>query len=137
MTWAVYAMSAPGGARSLDAVPEGYRPPPLGTAEDVLARIRDTAPEADTGDPRWIRITGDEYDIEATVGKGVDVRDVTFYVKSGAKSATRVMEICSKLGITAYDTETGDALTPASAPPVPPPLDPDELPKRRWWRRNK
>lgn len=137
MSWAVYAMTAPGGARSLDSVPEGYRPPPLGSAEDLVARIREAAPEADASDPRWLRITGDEYDVEVTVGKGVQVRDVTFYIKSGAKAPTRVMEICSQLGITAYDTESGDALTPASAPPVPPPLDPDEIPKRRFWQRKK
>jgi hypothetical protein len=135
MSWAVYAMTAPGGLRTLDALPEGYRPPSLGTAAELVERIREAAPETDTGDPRWLTVRGEEYDIEVTVGKGVDVRDVTFYINSGAKSPTKVLDICRQLGITAYDTESGDALTPDSAPPVPPPLDEDELPKRRWWRR--
>jgi hypothetical protein len=137
MTWAVYAMTAPAGARSLDAVPEGYTPPSVGKAADVVRRIQEAVPDVDTSDPRWLKISGPEHQIDVTVGKGVEVRDVSFYIHSGAKAPAVILDICRHLGITAYDTDSGDLLTPDSTPPVPPPLDEDELPKRKWWRRNK
>lgn len=132
MTWAVYAMTAPPGVRRLDDVPDGYTPPPIGTAEEVLERIRAAAPDADTSDPRWVKVGG----VEVTVGKGVQVRDLSFYL-ADATGVPVVLDLARALGVTAYDTESGDQLTPASKPPVPPPLDPDELPKRKWWKLGK
>jgi hypothetical protein len=132
MTWAVYAMTAPPGVRRLDDVPDGYTPPPIGTAEEVVARIREAAPDADTSDPRWVRIRG----VEVTVGKGVQVRDLSFYLED-AGGIPVVLDLARALGVTAYDTESGERITKDSAPPVPPPLEPDELPKRRWWQRKK
>jgi hypothetical protein len=136
MSWAVYAMTAPAGARSLDDVPPGYTPPSLGTADEVVGRICEAAPQADASDPRWLKLSGEDYTVEITVGKGVDVRDVTFYL-DGPRAVGAVLDLAAKLGVTAYDTESGERLTASSAPPVPPPLDEDELPKRRWWRRNR
>jgi hypothetical protein len=130
MTWAVYAMTAPPGVRRLDDVPEGYTPPPIGGAEEVVARIREAAPDADTSDPRWVKLQG----VEVTIGKGVQVRDVSFYLED-AGGVPVVLDLARALGITAYDTESGEQLTRESAPPVPPPLDEDELPKRKWWKR--
>jgi hypothetical protein len=46
------------------------------------------------------------------------------------------MEISRKLGVTPYDTESGDFLTEESRPPVPPPMTPDEIKmnKPKWWK---
>ena len=57
------------------------------------------------------------------------------YALRQVEAGTPPADVCRQLGITAYDTESGDLLTPASKPPVPPPLEEDELPKRKWWRR--
>jgi hypothetical protein len=135
MSWAVYALTSLGGIRCLDDLPDDYAPRSLGTAADVIERIRTAAPELDSSDPRWLRVTGPDHTVEITVGKGVDVHDVTFYLSGPGPAVAVALDIAKALGVTAYDTESGEILTPASQPPVPPPLDPDELPKRKWWRR--
>jgi hypothetical protein len=136
MSWAVYALTSPGGIRNLDDLPAEYAPPSLGTAADVLERIRTAAPELDASDPKWLRISGPGHTVEITVGKGVEVHDVTFYLSGPGAAVTVALDIAKALRVTAYDTESGEILTPTSQPPAPPPLDADELPKRRWWRRN-
>jgi hypothetical protein len=135
MSWAVYAMTAPASTRRLEDMPESYKPPALGTADDVVERIRTAMPDADTSDPRWLKLNGPDHSVEVTVGKGVQVHDVTFYIHNGPAAVGVVLEVCRALGVTAFDTESGELLTPASKPPEPPPLDEDELPKRKWWRR--
>jgi hypothetical protein len=135
MSWAVYAMRTPGGVRRLEDMPDGYAPPSLGTADEVIERIRTAVPDADASDPRWLRLNGPDHSVEVTVGKGVQVHDVTFYIHDGSAAVGVVLDVCRQLGVTAYDTESGELLTPASKPPVPPPLEEDELPKRKWWRR--
>jgi hypothetical protein len=46
------------------------------------------------------------------------------------------MEISARLGVTPYDTESGNFLTEESKPPVPPPLTDDEIKanKPKWWK---
>jgi hypothetical protein len=136
MSWAIYAMRGPGGVRRLEDIPEGYEPPSLGTADEVVAVVREVAPQVDTSKRSWLRLKSDEYDVELTIGKGVDVRDLTFYLNDGPRSIPVVMEISSRLGVTAYDTESGNFLTEESKPPVPPPLTDDEIKmnKPKWWK---
>jgi hypothetical protein len=136
MSWAIYAMRGPGGVRRLDDIPDGYSPPSLGTAEEVVALVREVVPDVDATKRSWLRMEGPDHDVEMTIGKGVEVRDVTFYINGGTASIPLVMKISSRLGVTPYDTESGNFLTEESAPPVPPPLDEDELKDgRSWWQR--
>lgn len=137
MTWAIYAMRGPGGVRRLEDMPQAYRPPPLGPAARVVTLIREAVPDVDATDPTWLRITGPDYSVEATIGKGVEVRDVTFYLGGGERAIPVVLQVCRHLRVTPYDTESGEMLTESSRPPSPPPLDEDEMAggggKRRWW----
>lgn len=139
MTWAIYAMRGPGGVRRLEDVPEGYAPPSIGPAAAVIESIREAAPDLDASDPTWLRIKGPDHEIEATFGKSVEARDITFYIEGGDGAVAVVLNICRHLRVMAYDTESGEMLTENSAPPVPPPLDDDELAgaKRRWWQRRR
>lgn len=136
MSWAIYAMRGPGGIRRLEDVPDGYEPPSLGTAEQVLGLVREVVPDVDASNRSWLRLKSAEYDVELSIGKGVDVRDVTFYLNDGARSIPLVLQLSSRLGVTPYDTESGDFLTEESRPPVPPPLTPDEIKanKPKWWK---
>lgn len=137
MSWAIYAMRTPGGARRLDDIPDEYAPPPLGTADRVVELIREAAPQLDSTDPKWLRLTGDDHSVEVTLGKGVQVHDITFYINGGDRAVAVVLEVSRHLGVMPYDTESGEMLTEDSHPPVPPPRDDDELPKRHWWQRRK
>jgi hypothetical protein len=129
-------MRGPGGVRRLEDIPDGYEPPTLGTADDVVAVVKEVAPDVDASKKSWLLLKSDDYDVEMTIGKGVQVRDITFYLNDGPRSIPVVMEISSRLGVTAYDTESGNFLTEESKPPVPPPLTDDEIKanKPKWWK---
>ncbi|GAA0940231.1 hypothetical protein GCM10009554_30760 [Kribbella koreensis] len=136
MSWAIYAMRGPGGVRRLDDIPDGYAPPSVGTTESVLDQVRELAPGVDASNRSWLVLKSDDYDVEMSIGKSVEVRDITFYLNDGPRSIPLVMEIAAKLGVTAYDTESGDFLTEESRPPVPPPLTEEEIKanKPKWWK---
>jgi len=136
MSWAIYAMRGPGGVRRLEDIPDGYEPPSLGTAEAVVEAVREVAPGVDASKRSWLLLQSDDYDVEMTIGKGVEVRDITFYINDGPRSIPLVMEISSRLGVTPYDTESGNFLTEESKPPVPPPLTEEEIKanKPKWWK---
>jgi hypothetical protein len=136
MSWAIYAMRGPGGVRRLEEIPDGYEPPTLGTADEVVDLVREVAPGVDATRRSWLLLKSEEYDVEMTIGKGVDVRDITFYLNDGPRSIPVVMEISRRLGVTPYDTESGNFLTEESRPPVPPPMEPDEIKmnKPKWWK---
>ena len=136
MSWAVYAVRGPGGVRRLDDMPMDYEPPSVGTATDVVAAVREVVPDVDTSKPSWLALRSPDYDVEMTIGKGVEVRDITFYLNDGPRSIPIVMDISRKLGVTPYDTESGDFLTEESRPPVPPPMTADEIKmnKPKWWK---
>jgi hypothetical protein len=137
MTWDVYAVRAPGGARSVEQIPEGYSGPDVGDPEAVVRTVRRVAPHVDATDPRWLRLEGPDHRIEVALGKGIRVQDVTFYIGPGEGAVPIVLDICRSLGITAFDTETGEVLTASSRPPADLPADDagDDDEERPWWRR--
>lgn len=135
MTWDVYAMRAPG-RRRLEDLSDTFRPPLLGQAESVIETIRAAAPHADASDPSWLTLRGPDHSIEISLGKGAQVHSLTFYIAAGAGAVPLVLDICRRLAITPFDTESGEVLTATSQPPTAPPPDDDEAGgKRRWWRR--
>jgi len=117
-------------------MPDGYEPPSVGMATDVIDVVREVVPDVDASKPSWLTLRSADYDVEMTIGKGVQVRDITFYLNDGPRSIPIVMEISRRLGVTPYDTESGDFLTEESRPPVPPPLTDDEIRanKPKWWK---
>jgi hypothetical protein len=136
MTWDVYAVRAPRGARTVEELPAGYAGPDIGDPEDVVRTVRRLAPHVDAADPRWLRIEGADHQIEVALGKDIRVHDVTFYIGRGDAAVPIVLEVCRSLGITPFDTETGEVLTASSRPPAEVPADEDEDDDERpWWRR--
>lgn len=138
MTWDVYAVKAPPGARRLEDLADAYGSRPVGTVEEVVALIREGAPHADASDPTWLVVEGADHSFDVSLGKGVQVRDVTFYIRHGEGSVPLVLDLSRRLSVRAFDTETGEMLTPSSTPPVydpGPEEDDDDPPRRKWWRR--
>jgi hypothetical protein len=135
MTWDVYAVRALG-ARTVEELPEGYAGPDIGDPDDVLRTVRRLAPHVDATDPRWLRIEGPDHQIEVALGKDIRVHDVTFYIGRGDGAVPIVLEVCRSLGITPFDTDTGEVLTTSSRPPADAPLGPDDDDDERpWWRK--
>jgi hypothetical protein len=136
MTWDVYALRPPRGARSVEQIPDGYTGPDIGDPDDVVAKIRAAAPHLDASDPRWLRLDGPDHHIEIALGKGIRVHDVTFYISGGDGAVGVVLDVCRSVGVVPFDTETGAVLNADSQPPADtPPDDDDEDDAVPWWRR--
>jgi hypothetical protein len=137
MTWDVYAVRATPGARRLEDLADVGGSADIGRLENVVAEIRAGAPHVDATDPTWLVLEGQDHSMDIGLGKGVHVRDVTFYIRGGEGAVPLVLDLCSRLKVRAFDTETGEMLTSSSAAPVFDPGADDEAdpPKRRWWRR--
>lgn len=138
VTWDVYAIAA-GGLRRLDDLPATYRPPIIGSHEAVAARIREIAPDVDASDPAWLRLAGPDHTVDISLGKGLDVREVIFYLDESAGGAAvgRVVELCRHLALRPFDTETGEVLTADTTRMQAPPMDAEELresQKKPWWK---
>jgi hypothetical protein len=132
-------MRAPG-VRRLEDISDGYVAPPVGTSEEVIESIRQAAPNVDASDPTWLLLEGPDHSIEVALGKGIQVRDLTFYIHSGEGAVAVILAICRSLAMTAYDTESGSVLTAASSPPVVAMPDDEEDEAeggapRKWWQR--
>jgi hypothetical protein len=78
-----------------------------------------------------------DHSVEISLGKFDQVHSVTFYINRGPGAVALVLELSRRLGVTPYDTETGERLTVGSEPPAAPPPDQEErgTEKRRWWQR--
>ena len=136
MTWDVYALRAPRGARRVEDLPDGFVPPAIGNPDEVVEVIRQAARHVDASDPRWLTLEAPDHSIEVALGKGVRVHDLTFYIRGGEGAVAVVLDVCRRLAVTPYDTETGEVLTATSQPPAPPPdEEPAEAQRRPWWRR--
>lgn len=137
MTWDVYAIRAPAHVRRLEDLSDRHSPRIIGTADAVTDAIRAAVPDVDTTDPTWLRLDRPDHSVEIAVGKGAQVHSITFYLGGGDRAVPVVLDLCRRLAVTPFDTETGEVLTATSVPPAGPPPDDDadRSGKRRWWRR--
>ncbi len=136
MRWDVYAFRAPTGTRRLDDIPQGYRPPSVGSTADVIDVVRQVRPDVDATDSTWLVLQGEDHSIEVALGKGVQVHDVTFYVRGGHGAVAVILDVCRRLGVTPYETESGEVLHGDSQPGAPRTAESDGgEAKRHWWHR--
>lgn len=137
MTWDVYAVRARG-VRNVEDLPAGFEPPPIGSPEEVLGRIREAAPHVQDNGSGWLRMQGPDHCVDINIGKSFQVHQVDFGIEVGgdpAPSVAKVLEVCRVLKVTPYDTEAGSVLTEQSAPAEPPPPSADEESGGRWWQK--
>lgn len=135
MSWDVYAIRAPGRVQRLEDLSDTHRPALLGQADSVIETIREAAPQVDASDPSWLVLSGPDHRVEISLGKGAQVHSLTFYITGGASAVPVVLDLCRRLAVTPFDTESGDVLTASSQPPAGPPPDDDDGGKRHWWQR--
>jgi hypothetical protein len=137
MTWNVYAIKAP--VRRLEDLPDHYKPSRIGSSETVIAAISEAAPHVDATDPAWLILNGPDHSMEVSLGKNVSVHEVIFFISGGDGAVGLVLDICRRLGVRPFDSETGALLTATSRREEPAP-EPDDAPaengeRRGFWRR--
>jgi hypothetical protein len=107
MCWDVLIQPLPSGLRSLDEIPEGYCPPPLGARDEVVSRIRGRVPAVEFIDPAWGRLEGDGFSIEFNLGGDDPATSLMLHVRGTAGALGVVREVSEALGCPAIDCSEG------------------------------
>ena len=108
MSWEILVQDLPDVA-TLEDVPDDFRPGPIGTREELTARIKEVAPDADEQDS-WLFVQNADVDlsIQFHMEDPQLVRYLMIHVHGGANSKAYVARIIGKLGLRAVDVDTGE-----------------------------
>jgi hypothetical protein len=103
LPWAILIQPLPAGLRTLDDIPEGYRPPPLGAREAIISRIRDRVPGVDFFYSAWGRLEGEGFSIEFHLGEEEEATSLLLHVRGDRKAISVVRDVSEALGCRAID----------------------------------
>jgi hypothetical protein len=116
MSYDICAMDLPRGISSVDRLPEGFEPQPLGARADLVARIGEVVADADFSDPAWGLIERHTFVIEVNMGRDDPVESITFHVRgTGDEALALVARVLEHLDLRAVDVQSGDLFAAPSA----------------------
>lgn len=109
MSWDIFIQDLPNVA-SIQDVPATHKPRPIGTRDELVARIREAVPFAEEQDRVWIFIRSVVIDIsiQLHMEDATQVRYMVAHVHGGDQSAACVAAILRHLDLRAHDTATGE-----------------------------
>jgi len=58
VSWDIFVQEIPPDVRSVEEIPNGFRPGAIGTRDEIIAGIQRVFPEADFSDPSWGKVDG-------------------------------------------------------------------------------
>lgn len=108
MSWDVYVKLLPPDAISPSDVPDDYESPPLGSRNEIRAKIQEAAPSAEFETPNECWIEDAEYTIEIDLGDEEVCTEIAFLVHGGGDAPKTVAKIVDHLGFRAIDAQTGE-----------------------------
>jgi hypothetical protein len=106
MSWDVYAFDFPRHATTAKDIPIGWKPPKIGTREEIIRRICEIIPEADFSDPSRGHIDSDDWSIEVSIGSEQECDGVTFHVRGGDSAVSVIAAILDRLHLRAVDSSS-------------------------------
>ena len=108
MSWEILVQDLPDVA-TLEDVPAGFRPGPIGQRTELIARIKEVAPTAEEQDG-WLFLQNAEVDlsIQFHMEDPQLVRYLMIHVHGGTNSKAHVVRIIERLGLRAVDVDTGE-----------------------------
>ncbi|MCA9255156.1 MAG: hypothetical protein KDA33_05935 [Phycisphaerales bacterium] len=105
-TWDIYVQDIPPGTLSADQIPEGFKAVPVGQRDEIIAAIREIAPEVDFTEPTWGVIRGDDYVIEINIGDEPATTDFAFHVRGDERAVDIIERILKRLDLRAFDPQS-------------------------------
>lgn len=102
--WGLVLTRLPAGATTLLELDPSVPCEPLGSVEDVAARVREVEPEAELSDPShgWIRSS--TWSIELAIGREDPVEWIRLFVRgSGDDVVGRIVRLADALGCVVFD----------------------------------
>jgi len=109
MSWDIFVQDIPADVKSVEEIPEDFKPRPLGKPQEIIARIQEVAKDADFTNPEWGTIDGPDFSIEISISSKEEINGFAFYVRGGDQAALVIADILEHLGLRAFDpsSETG------------------------------
>ena len=89
-------------------MPDDYRPPVIGSRSKVASSLRELFPAANTSDPAWVVIDGEDFSIEVSTGDDDDCSGFMLHVRGGDGAVQAVMQIAQHFQLRALDCSTGE-----------------------------
>jgi hypothetical protein len=108
MSWDILLQRFPQNVASPEGMPDDYRPPVIGSRAQVASTLRELFPAADTSDPAWIVIDGDDFSIEVSTGDHEQCTGFMLHVRGGDTAVQPVMQIAKHFELRALDCSTGE-----------------------------
>lgn len=109
MSWDLYVADIPEYIRTTRDVPDGWQPPKIGTANELIAKIQATFHNADFTSSEIGEIRDADYAIELALTPGDDpVEGFMVFVRGGESAAYAVAELVAAIGCRAFDTGASD-----------------------------
>ena len=105
MSWDIYIIKFDGEPSSEALEAEGFKPLPMGTAEDVRECISSQWPQTDWDDPEWGSYEADGYSIEFNLGSGI-IDGLMLHIRGSGNPIPSVVRLCQQNSWTAIDGDT-------------------------------
>jgi len=67
MSWDIFVQDFPSDAKSIEDIPDDFKPGSIGKTSDIIERIKEVVPTADFSNPAWGTIDGDGWSIEVNI----------------------------------------------------------------------
>jgi hypothetical protein len=114
MSWDVLFQDLPRGIRSVDDIPDDFRPGALCTRAELVAAIRNAATTTTFSGPWFGVLDADGFSIEFSAGDGDPIGSVMLHIRGGDGALPVVRALSVALGRVAIDCSAGELMDFAS-----------------------
>jgi hypothetical protein len=115
MSWDIFVQNFPTEAKTPDEIPDNFVSQPIGSRDEIIAKIKEVVPTANFSDKAWGIIDGPDFSIEVNLGNKDLLTGFAFHVRGSDMAAACIIAILQHLNLRALDTTTGDFLNPNQA----------------------
>jgi len=109
MSWDIFVQDLPRDAKSIEDIPQDFRPKPILPRKRIVEVFKEVAPFTDFSDPTWWNVDCDAFSIEVNIRAEDPCSGFALHVRGSSEAAGFVAEVLQRLGVRALDpsSETG------------------------------
>ncbi len=114
MSWDIFIQELPA-VKTIEEIPDDFRPGPIGARETVIARILEAVPFAERQDDDWLFVRTGAVELSMSFSLDEATRElmcIAIHVHGGEHAAACVAAIVQASGHRALDTGTGGLFDP-------------------------